>query len=542
MLQPSYHGRGQRPYVYRGVLDAWHAPGITVRGEETRCAVDAAWLVEKVLGHAQQAPIWPGVRGARDRAIAYGAQLGARVYQQEGAAFLAERDWSILCDGMGLGKSLQALIAAEARLSLGVIDSPTIPVVLILCPALAKRHWQREVRRWTGYDASILDGLRVDDGVPSTRYVIANYDILYGARRKDGAGVVHDVADLPGWGGTLARRFLIVICDECHLLRGRDSRRTKAVRNLAKGVVCVWGLSGTPVPNHIRDLWGQVDVISGGLWGGYWDFAKAHCGAVQGTYGWTDTGSDRLDELRGRMSMFMLGRTKATVGLELPPKTREIYKVDVEMTAAAPLEAQEALMRQSVVAKAFRATAKAKRPIVIQQAVEALEQNQKVVVFCYMREQADQIAKGIKHASDAQICCVHGDLSPEARDAQATVFREAQAPIVFVATIDSVGLAISLVGADLVIFGDLVPEPWKLLQAEFRTYRFNSTNAVLVRYLVATGTVDDTLADIVLEKLGTIEAALGHEADQGELRGALGGKTDEAIVETLFQKLRAANG
>jgi SNF2 family DNA or RNA helicase len=542
VLQPSVHARGARNYLFKGAMDDYHAPGADIRRTETRCAVDAAWLVQSVLGQPVQAPpIWPGVPGARERAIAFGKHVGLWNYQLDGAAFLAERDYALLTDQPGVGKTAQSLIAAEARLSLASIPSPTTPVVLVLSPALAKRHWQREIKRWTGHDAEVLATL-TPGPIPQTRYVIANYDILHGANKRDAAGVVHKVDTLPGWCGVLAGQFLIVIADEAHLLRGRKSQRTRAAKEVCKRVPVVWGLTGTPIPNYIRDIWALVDLLSDGLFGPYWNFARAHCDGRQGQYGWVDTGSSRLEELGRRLTFFALGRTADSVKLELPEKRREIYRIDVTVSAPTVHEGHEAMSKSSFVAKALRLTARAKRSAVVQQAVEALEAKQKVIVFLYMREQCDAVAKAIKTAVDCPVSCVHGDLSPDGRDAQAKAFREVQAPACFVATIDSVGLAISLVGADLMLFGDLVPEPWKLVQAEKRAHRIGGTTRLLVRYLIGTGTLDEGVAESVISKLSTIEQAMGVETDNQDMKVLLGGRTDESIVDDLFAKLRAMKG
>lgn len=546
VLQPSVHARGARPYLFIGRADDWHAPGVLTTRGETRAAADAAWMVERVLGVPKTQLPFPGVPHARELAFQYanwwktpdGLQL--RHYQAEGAAFLAERDYAVLCDQMGIGKTSQALVAAEARLALAVIQTADTPCVLVLCPALAKRHWQREVKRWTGYDAAIIDGLRTDDGVPRARYVIVNYDILYGARRKDAAGVMHDVANLPGWGGPLAQTgFVIMICDEAHILRGRSSQRTLAVRDMSAKIQVAWGLTGTLMPNYVRDLWPVVDTLTRGLWGNYWPWAKKFAGAIQGTYGWDDKGQDNLDELSKRMTMFILGRTKDSVGLQLPPMTREVYKVDVELSAPTVHDGVAAKERVTAVASAFRLTARAKRSAVIGQAVEALQAKQKVVVFLYTREQCDAVGKAIHDKVDCTTMIVHGDMTPDGRDRMAQTFREASAPAAFVATIDSVGIAISLVGADLVIFGDLVAEPWKLLQAEKRCHRFDSKVSVLIRYMIATGTLDETLAESVVEKLGVLEAAMGGQNETTELSTVLGGRSTQDIVDDLFAKLKA---
>jgi len=542
-LQPSIYARGVRNFAFSGKIDEWHAPGVLINKAETetRAAIDAAWLVERVLGAPRRRPeIWPGVPGVRERAIAFGRHVGIAPFQQEGAAFLAERDYGLLVDEPGVGKTVQAIIAAESRLSLGVVPDRNAPAVLVICPALAKRHWQREIKRWAGHDSVILDTRTPDPGQVCTRYVICNYDILFGGRERDAAGVMHAVATQPGWGPTLSGRFLIAICDEAHILRGRGALRTKATKAALAKVPVVWGLTGTPMPNYIRDLFALVDTISNGLWGySYWEWAKAYCGAYQGQYGWVDTGASRVDELQGRLAFFTLGRTAKGVHLELPEKRREIYRVDVQVSAPSVAEGNKALSKSNAVANALRYTARAKRSAVVGSAVEALQAKQKVVVFVYMREQADAIAKDIRKHVDCNVMCVHGDLSPDGRDAQARTFRESTAPACFVATIDSMGVALSLVGAQLMIFGDLVPEPWKLLQAEKRGHRFDSVDRLLVRYMIATGTIDEGIAESVIEKIPIIEQALGQQEDAGELTKMLGGKSTEEIVDTLFAKLKA---
>lgn len=537
VLQPSVHARGARPYVYGGDLDEWHAPGVAKKNGLTFAAVDAAWLVERCLHQSVRGPaVWPGVAGAREAAYKLGDSVGLYEYQREGAAFLAERDYALLIDKPGLGKTGQALIAAEARLSLGIVPTTDTPVVLIVCPALAKRHWQREVKKWTGHEATVLSGLTPYE-FQQTRYVICNYDILYGARRANEAGKLFDQDHLPGWGSTLAGRFLVVIFDEAHVLRGRGKRRGLAAKTLCKGVPVVWMLTGTPMPNYVRDLWSLIDIMSDGLAGGYWAWSRAYCNGHKGQYGYDDTGSSRLDELSPRLNYFMMGRTAEAVRLQLPAKRREIYRVDVDVSAPAMSESATA---QKMIANGLRATARAKRPIAVQMATDAVGAGQKVIVFCYMREQAESIAKDIlTKLPNIPVFCTHGDMSPDGRDQQATNFRDVQGAAAFVATIDAVGVAISLVGAELMIFADLVPEPWKFVQAEGRGHRHGSTTPILVRYVVATGTIDEGIVDSVIDKIATIEQTIGKEQDSTDLGAVFGGRSDETVVQSLFDRLKA---
>lgn len=541
-LPPGPNPRGQRPYVFAGDYYGDPIPGVVGKAGRWSATADAAWLLYEA-GLRMTAVPAPAEAPIRFK----GFLDGLFPYQRAGVEWLAAQDYAVLSDEMGLGKTVQTLKAAELRLSLVRGVSGDNPHVLVLCPALAKRHWAREIKRWTGWEAAILDGLAAGP-VPRARYVVANYDILYGQRRRDAAGKLGDIGHLAGWGRVLAAQaFPIVICDEAHGLRGQKSRRTEAVKATAEHSTCVWMLSGTPMPNHIRDLWSLWDLASNGLAGYFWPWAKAYCAAYKSQYGWTADGRSRLDELAKRLSFWMLGRTKAQVGLQLPEKRREVVQVEVApVKTRTDVSEGEAfaltISKQNVVAAALRATAVAKQPAVIEMAQEALDAGQKVVVFVWLREAVELIGSVLAAGAlnGATVIAVSGAMSPEGRDKAAQAFREHVGPAAFVATIDSVGVAISLVGADLVVFGDLSYEPAKLLQAEGRAHRVGSTNRVLVRYVVAAGTVDDEVAAAVVEKLDTMAEALGAVADGGELAGQLGRgqkATTEEIVGRLFAKL-----
>lgn len=555
-LPTSAWPRGGRPYHFRGEYYGDPIPGVQGRGEYWKAPPDAAWRLA-AEGLACTSPQIMDEQALR-LAFMIAAVDGLYEYQRHGAAFLAKADYAILGDEMGLGKTVQALCAAEARLHYGRV---TGPAVLILCPALAKRHWAREVKRWTGHDAQILDGLKPNgyavNGAPigiyaSSRYVIANYDILYGQRRRDEAGKLNASAHLPGWGKTLsAVGFPIVICDEAHNLRGATSLRTKAVKEVCANTTAVWLLSGTPMPNHVRDIWSLWDLCSGGLAGYYWPWCKAYAGAEKGAYGWSANGGSRLEELQKRLSFFVLQRSKAQVGLQLPPKRREIVTVDVDIKPEGPsflvgsaendpYGNPQPQYKKNAIANALAKTAAAKRPAVVEMTKDALAAGQKVVVFVYLREQAHAIYSDLRGAESGQIVVATGDQSPEQRDILAQTFRETQGAAAFVATIDSVGVAISLVGADLVIFADLSWEPAKLLQAEGRAHRHGSTVPVLVRYVIAAGTIDEDVAESVVDKLATIEQATGSTADATELAGGLAlgrAVTTDAIIDRLYAKL-----
>jgi SNF2 family DNA or RNA helicase len=491
-------------------------------------AVDAAWLLGE-LPMLKGAP-WP------PRVIHNGPGHSFTLFpfQCDGVAFLHNKDYAILADEMGLGKTVQALISAEYRLG---IASRGIDV-LILCPALAKRHWAREVAKWTHGTSAILDGLRPRE-LPCANYLIANYDILSGQRRRNASGKLEYKEGLEGWGKLIKANIPpIVILDEAHMLRGRDSRRTKAIKDIVQGATCVWALTGTPMPNHVRDLWSLVDIISNGLFGPYWPWAKAYAGAYKGQYGWIADGGSRLEELSQRLSYFMLQRSKAEVGIQLPEKRREVMTIETQLenvSGAGKIVSRTYTEKQNAVSSALRRTAQLKRPAVIEMAKECLDAGQKIVVGVYMREQAEEIGKAL--AQNYIGVAASGDASVEQRDSWAQAFREYEGPCFFVCTIDSMQLSISLVGADLMIIGDLTWDPTKLLQFEGRVHRIGSGKPVLIRYLIVEGTIDEDVQEAVIDKLDTIAQVVGESADTQSFTQQLGGKSNEAIIDRLFQRL-----
>lgn len=108
------------------------------------------------------------------------------------------------------------------------------------------------------------------------RVVVVNYDILSAQKDKDDRGAAIVRADLPGWGPILAKfQFALAVADESHKLRGWQGKgaggKTSQTRRERANEVCaeiarVFAVTGTPVYGFVRDLWGQLDFVSKGLW------------------------------------------------------------------------------------------------------------------------------------------------------------------------------------------------------------------------------------------------------------------------------------
>lgn len=469
--------------------------------------------------------------------------------------------------------------------------------VLIACPSIAKLVWATEINKWLNQPSLLLYGRGGDEArefciacagsgrdsaghhcpacrrkngqsfgskvfstpedvraqLDAHRFIIVNYDILTPQFVYTDAGVRTERTDLPGWAKLLEHTKIdLIIGDEGHILRGRtkkreragDSRRDRLVQ-VARGVLRFWLLSGTPIFGRVADLWSLADLVTDGLFGRpFYKFDERYANGHRGEYGWENDGISNPEELKSRLDVFMLKRLRSEILPELPKKQRQVIRIDpAKKSFTAPKK-----KGSSGLHAALRTTAAIKRDVVTESVVQECGENAKVVVFAYHREGAEELAKAIAAASaddprtklrNMRVWCVTGDTSTDTRFKQAQAFREWKGAAAFVATIDSVPVAISLNGAQSVHFADLTFDPASLLQAEDRPYEVGTTGLTIIYYLV-TGTVDEHVLQLVLPKMEQMET-MTSEAGANEFRTAFGAIPDlDALADTIWQRMEAA--
>lgn len=571
-------------------------PGVRWSGRGTvEAAWDVEWAVRAILGpplrvRASTADSAPGLPAYE--AAGYREKL--RPYQKAAVAFLAERDYALLADPPRVGKSLELLAA-------GVLVGAKR--ALIVCPALAKWVWTREIRRWRP-DATIalLEGRAADEvrticnvcdgrrGVPGAYcptclaangqsygehlhrgtagidvaiehadYVIVNYDLLIAQSATDAAGVEFVREDLGGWCHTLARyRFDLAILDECHAIRGATynvrrlgQTRRERVRALVAPIPRVWGASGTPIYGFARDLWGQLDVLSGGAWGHYLTFTARYCLGHPGSHGgWEADGYGPFTgELERRLPHVMLRRARAEIVPDMPPKTRQVIEIDVESAAESRAALGQGDRREGL-AGALTAAFQAKLGAVAKAIATEVLAGEKVLAYTHRRASAvalhDAIAERLEapgvraraRAVNAKTWRVHGEVDEKIREAMAGAFRAHEGAAAFVATIDSMQVAISMLGATAVHFAELHWQPAALIQAEDRPYEPTITRGLTVIYWIARETSDEAVIAAVLPKLEVLDRLM-HEADARGIGAALGGAAERETFEDVWRRLTA---
>ena len=447
-------------------------------------------------------------------------------YQRAAIAFGLARPSVLIADEMGLGKTIEAL---------GLINTdPAAQRVLVVCPASLKLNWARECARWLVDRGPVgVAGKTFPDGA---NVVIINYDIL------------------GKWKKELRQPWDVLVADECHFVKNKDARRSKALYALRARRRLF--LTGTPILNRPVELWTIVSSLAPEEFPDFWAFAKRYCKPTRNRFGWEFKGATNLDELHERLrSTIMVRRTKDEVLPDLPPKRRQVIEfasdhvaslIAVETAAwqehrrrlnelrttsrgdGEPRAAELAALRAGVnaafgdLAKLRQATALAKVPLVVEHLQSVLEEAGKVVVFAHHRAVIRELAAAFPDI----VVTLTGDDALAARQAAVDRFQADPACRLFIGSITAAGFGLTLTASAHVVFAELDWVPAHLTQAEDRTHRIGQEESVLVQHLVLQDSLDARMVGTLIEKQRVIDRVVDGTSE-GDL---FGGSFAEALV------------
>jgi superfamily II DNA or RNA helicase len=512
-------------------------------------------------------------------------------YQKIGAQFCASRGMrALIGDEMGVGKTVQAIAAAEAC---------NIQRVLVICPANARYVWEREIQGWGGRGEIQHITNQLDKLDTSSRWHIVTYDLI--AARKEiwrlndeqeenallgsypslakkikkepGEGYPRKVAlaeSLPTvppftdpkriaqWEKTMQRlrgelleQFLaagqmLVILDEAHRAKNKNAKRTKAIQRLAAGETQMLLLTGTPLRNNEHEAAVLLGLLDGEA-----------AAALSNDRGYT------IQDVKDYLNYFMLRRTKAEVLPELPEKIRqridisdldpdqmEVYTAALEWAresyyrerarGASEKQARQSMQGGIEQARTALGSAKVRGGAVADLVLEVLENKGCCVVFCAHHQVSDEL-KAQLEKEKRRVAVVDGRMSQKDRAATVNAFQEGRLDV-FIGGINAAGEAITLTRADTVIFVELDWVPAALLQAEDRIHRVGQRSNCQVIQLTARlpigeENLDEIMVDLVGSKIARIGAVLDEDGTniiagsiQTELHGRLLSKTKTAAV------------
>ncbi|MFN3786061.1 MAG: DEAD/DEAH box helicase, partial [Thiothrix sp.] len=452
-----------------------NAPGLRWHGvEELR-------ILSEKLRHFQ---------GIQSVALPKGLQANLRPYQQEGInwlQFLREYQFNgILADDMGLGKTLQTLTHLLLEKQAGRITTPC----MVIAPTSLMGNWRREAKRFT-------PELRVQIVHGNDRHQhfanLSDYDLILTTYPL----IVRDAEVYR------ALTFHYLILDEAQAIKNVTARTTQTIYALkAKHRLC---LTGTPLENHLGELWSMFHFLMPGFLGVHDQFMRLFRTPIE-----KQGDSERQLQLRKRVQPFMLRRTKELVAHELPAKTEVIRSTTLEgkqrdlyetVRLAMDKKVQEEISRKGLARshmmilealltlrqvccdprlvkldKAQKVKESAKLELLMTLLPEMLEEGRKILLFSQFTSMLTLI-EGELNAANIRYSKLTGQTKD--RDGAITQFQEGDTQV-FLISLKAGGTGLNLTAADTVIHYDPWWNPAVEQQATDRAHRIGQDKPVFV--------------------------------------------------------------
>ncbi|KAH1016447.1 hypothetical protein HUJ04_007664 [Dendroctonus ponderosae] len=412
-------------------------------------------------------------------------------FQYEGLKFGVQRKGRcLIADDMGLGKTFQAL----AIMNYYRKDWP----LLIVTTASMKNVWEGTIMKYIP-SVSIMQVqymISSRDFIEDSLVLIVSHDLMSRCCEK-----------------LIERKFGCIIIDESHNLKNYKAKMTQAAMKICKVVKRVVLLSGTPVLSRPKELYSQLSLIDEKLFGSFFNYAKRYCALHQTNFGLDSSGKSNLQELEIILKKkFMIRRKKEDVLGCLPNKSEEVIKLNMnlgdlnkadktvlEQLSNQYVETKKSSDKHSILISFFCETAKIKIPAVCLHIEKVLKEKKKILVFAHHKIMLDAVEELLKF-NNYKYIRIDGSSSTTQRKYLIDKFQIDSQYVCAVLSITSTNAGISLTAANQVVFAELHWNPSILKQAEARVHRIGQENAVLIQYLLASGTADDYMWQLLQKK------------------------------------------
>lgn len=442
-----------------------------------------------------------GFSGLDTVAIPDGLQAELRHYQQDGLdwlQFLREANLGgVLADDMGLGKTLQTLAHLWVEKCANRLDAPA----LVVCPTSVIPNWKAEATRFTpALKVMVLHGPQRKQQFPNlgeADLVITSYPLL----GRDIA--LHEKS-----------RYAIAIFDEAQNLKNPKAAVSRAARKVSAGQKVV--LTGTPMENHLGELWSLFDLVLPGYLGSHEEFREFFRTPIE-----RNGDSERRSALSRRIRPFLLRRTKEQVTPELPEKTEMVRMIELNRgqrdlyetirasmdrkirelmadkgIARSQIEILEALLKlrqvcchPALIKGGSNDPASAKLDYLLEMVAELLEEGRKIIIFSQFTSMLALIEEALK-ARGLSYALLTGQTRDRAKPV--AQFQEGEVSL-FLISLKAGGVGLNLVAADTVIHYDPWWNPAVESQATDRAWRIGQDKPVFVYQLICESTVEERM-------------------------------------------------
>ncbi|MFG1922964.1 SNF2-related protein [Cryptosporangium sp. NPDC048952] len=456
-----------------------------------------------------------------------------RPYQERGVSWLAFLGTlgfgGILADDMGLGKTVQllALLLTE--------PGPT----LLICPMSLVGNWQREAQKFAPnlrvhvhHGGGRLTGSELRDTLAASDVVLTTYAVA-----------ARDQADLA------AVTWRRVVCDEAQFIKNSATKAARAVRALPASSRIA--LTGTPVENHLGDLWSLFDFTNPGLLGSATGFRTAFAVPIE-----REGSASAAEALKRATGPFILRRVKTDTSIidDLPDKQEMVVWCNLTAEQATLYQAtvddmldriggSDGMERRGLVlatmaklkqicnhpahllgdrsALAGRSGKLARLEEILG---EAVAEGDKALCFTQFAEFGRMLEPYLAARLTAPVSFLHGGVPKKARDALVEKFQRTDGPGVLLLSLKAGGSGLNLTAANHVIHYDRWWNPAVEDQATDRAFRIGQRKNVQVRKFTCVGTLEERIDAMIAEKRALAERIVGTgegwltELSVGELR------------------------
>jgi len=460
-----------------------------------------------------------------------------RPYQRAGLNWLqflrAYGLGGLLADDMGLGKTLQTLAHVALEKEEGRLDRP----VLVIAPTSLVHNWVAEAARFVpGLRTLQLHGAerrREFERIGASDLVITSYALL-----------ARDVEDLA------RHEYHALVIDEAQNVKNPRTQAAAAIRMLRAGHRLA--LTGTPLENHLGELWAQFDWLTPGLLGDAASFSRTYRTPIE-----KRGDVARRLHLTARIRPFVLRRTKDEVAPELPARTeierlveleggqRDIYDI---VRASAHERVRRALREQGLegsqivvldallklrqvccdprlvpLERARSVRESAKLDLLLDMLDSMLPEGRRVLVFSQFTSMLRLIEEALAERG-IDYALLTGETRDRAREVER--FQRGEVPL-FLLSLKAGGTGLNLTAADTVIHYDPWWNPAVESQATDRAHRIGQDKPVFVYRLLCAGTIEERMRSLQARKARLAQTLLGDEAG---LARALNADDIEALL------------
>ncbi len=441
-----------------------------------------------------------------------------RPYQERGLSWLAFLSrlglGGILADDMGLGKTAQTLALLLSA------PGPT----LLICPMSLVENWRKEALRFA----------------PSLRVYVHHG----GSRRRtslaDDADLVITTygTALRDLGELRSVEWARVVCDEAQAIKNSGTRQAQAVRAIPARTRLA--LTGTPVENHLAELWSIMEFCNPGLLGPFARFRRRYQEPIESRQDEAATAA-----LQRATGPFILRRLKTDRSIisDLPEKnemkvwctlTREqasLYQAVVEDMMAV-ISSSEGIERRGNVISAMtklkqvcnhpahllkdgsRLTGRSGKLARLEElASEIIAEGDKALIFTQYAEFGGMLQPYLAAHVDRPVLWLHGGLPAARRTALVDEFQNSTEPALFLLSLKAAGTGLNLTAANHVIHVDRWWNPAVENQATDRAFRIGQTRNVQVRKFICTGTLEEKIDEMIERKKALASSVVGTGED-----------------------------